>query len=47
VGRAHPTGYESFAEFKHACLAFFGNIKDHRAALRTLLTENFEIIAAA
>ena len=39
--------YESFAEFKQACLEFFANIKDHRAALRTLLTENFEIIAAA
>lgn len=39
--------YESFAEFKRACLDFFANIKDHRAALRTLLTENFEIIAAA
>jgi transposase len=39
--------YGSFAEFKRACLGFFANIKDHRAALRTLLTENFEIIAAA
>lgn len=39
--------YESFAEFKRACLGFFANIKDHRVALRTLLTENFEIIAAA
>lgn len=39
--------YESFAEFKQACLEFFANIKDHRATLRMLLTENFEIIAAA
>lgn len=39
--------YESFAEFKQACLGFFANLKDHRAALRTLLTENFEIIATA
>jgi transposase len=39
--------YERFAEFKRACLEFFAHIKDHRAALRTLLTENFEVITAA
>jgi len=38
--------YETFLEFKESCLAFFANIREHRAALRTLLTDNFEIIAA-
>jgi transposase len=38
--------YETFLEFKERALAFFANIKEHKAALRRLLTENFEIIAA-
>lgn len=38
--------YETFAQFKQACLGFFAHIKEHRAALRRLLAENFEIIAA-
>lgn len=38
--------YETFLEFKERALAFFANIKEHEAALRRLLTENFEIIAA-
>jgi len=39
--------YETFAEFKQACMEFFAHIKDHRDKLRTLLTDHFEIIAAA
>ena len=39
--------YATFAEFKQACLDFFANLRSHRAALRTLLTENFEILSAA
>jgi hypothetical protein len=39
--------YETFAEFKRACMEFFAQIKEHRTALRTLLTDHFEIIAAA
>ncbi len=38
--------YDTFAEFKKRALAFFANIKKHKAALRTLLADNFEIIAA-
>lgn len=38
--------YETFLEFKERALAFFANIKEHEAALRILLTDNFEIIAA-
>jgi len=39
--------YATFAEFKQACLGFFANLRNHRAALRTLLAENFEILSAA
>ena len=39
--------YATFAEFRQACLDFFANLRSHRAALRTLLTENFEILSAA
>jgi hypothetical protein len=38
--------YETFLEFKERALEFFANIKEHSAALRRLLTENFEISAA-
>ena len=38
--------YETFAELKEQAMAFFANIKEHKAALRTLLADNFEIIAA-
>jgi transposase len=38
--------YQTFSEFKERTLAFFATIKEHKAALRTLLTDNFEIIAA-
>jgi transposase len=36
--------YEKFDEFKSACLAFFQNTKQHKKALRSLLTENFHIM---
>lgn len=36
--------YETFSEFKEQAMAFFANIKQHKAALRTLLADNFEII---
>lgn len=39
--------YPTFTEFREACLDFFTNLRNHRAALRTLLTENFEILSAA
>ncbi len=38
--------YETFAEFKERAIAFFATIRKHKTALRTLLTDNFEIIAA-
>ena len=40
--------YETFAEFREACLAFFKkkNIRRYRKQLDTLLTDNFEIIYA-
>jgi len=38
--------YQTFLEFKERALAFFANIKEHEAALRRLLKDNFEIIAA-
>lgn len=37
--------YETFSEFKEHAMAFFANIKQHKAALRTLLADNFEIIS--
>jgi len=38
--------YEHFAEFKAACLRFFEGIDEHVTALRSLLTENFQVITA-
>ena len=35
--------YETFAEFRMACLSFFENLHDYKEQLATLLTENFEI----
>lgn len=37
--------YETFAEFKERSLMFFATLREHKTALRTLLTDNFEIIA--
>ena len=36
--------YETFAEFKAACEAFFSNPSQYEVQLRSLLTENFAII---
>ena len=36
--------YESFAEFKKACERFFENTDEHKSALHSLLSENFQII---
>jgi len=36
--------FETFAEFKAACEAFFSNPSQYQGQLRTLLTENFAII---
>lgn len=36
--------YETFQDFKQACQKFFAHPDDHRAALRSLLAENFQII---
>jgi len=38
--------YEHLAEFKAACQRFFEGIDEHRTALRSLLTENFQVIPA-
>ena len=38
--------YEHFAEFKAACEGFFQGIDEHVTALRSLLTENFQVITA-
>ena len=37
--------FPSFAEFQTACLDFFRNISSRRRELRTLITENFQIIS--
>ena len=37
--------YERFDDFKHACDAFFAQSVDHVTALRSLLTENFQILS--
>ena len=36
--------FETFAEFKSACSAFFANPGKYRGEMRSLLTENFEIV---
>jgi len=36
--------YEKFSDFQAACQNFFASIKEHKKALRSLLTENFQII---
>jgi transposase len=36
--------FETFDEFKKACICFFENIDDHQDSLRSILTENFQII---
>jgi transposase len=36
--------YETFADYKAACNQFFADLNAHADQLRSLLTENFEII---
>ncbi len=36
--------YDTYDKFKNQCVAFFRNIDKYREELRTLLTDNFEII---
>jgi len=36
--------YSTFNRFKEVSMNFFANIKDHHEALRSLMTENFEIV---
>ena len=36
--------YETFKQFKSACEDFFDDLEDYHQQLRSLLTENFEII---
>lgn len=38
--------YEKFAVFKSACLNFFKNIENYKLELRSLMTDNFELIQA-
>ena len=42
----HNRYYQSFADFTEAAEAFFLDIKEHRNALRSLLTENFHLFSA-
>ncbi len=36
--------YDTYDKFKNRCLSFFENISKYKEELRTLLTDNFEII---
>ncbi|MBK5970767.1 MULTISPECIES: IS630 family transposase [Thiorhodovibrio] len=40
----YNTYYETFAEYEDACSEFFNNLEKHRDGLRSLLTDNFEIV---
>lgn len=40
----YNTYYETFADYEETCSRFFDNLGKHRDGLRSLLTENFEII---
>ena len=40
----YNTYYQTFAEYEDACSAFFDNLDKHRDGLRSLLTDNFEIV---
>ncbi|SCZ84720.1 transposase [Nitrosomonas mobilis] len=39
--------YETFCQFKTACDNFFAGLDQHRASLRLLLTDRFQIIGHA
>jgi transposase len=38
--------YETFADYKSACTQFFADLDQHADQLRSLLTDNFEIVRA-
>ena len=38
--------YETFADYQAACKQFFANLDQHAKQLRSLLTDNFEIVRA-
>jgi transposase len=42
----YNTYYEQFYHFRRSCLAFFKNIKIYHGELRTLMTDNFQVIQA-
>ena len=42
----HNHYYKQFDDFKNACQSFFANAWRHKNNLRTLLTENFEIVGS-
>jgi transposase len=42
----YNTYYEQFFHFRQCCLDFFKNIENYKEELRTLMTDNFEIIQA-
>jgi len=39
--------YETFEEFKRACISFFRQSKKHKEGISSLLTENFQIIRSS
>jgi len=40
----HNKYFSSFKEFEIKCKSFFKNIRHHKMALRTLLTDNFQAL---
>jgi len=42
----YNTYYEQFSHFRRSCLNFFKNIEIYNAELRTLMTDNFQVIQA-
>jgi transposase len=42
----YNTYYEKFAVFKYYCLNFFEKIEKHKKELRSLMTDNFQVIQA-
>jgi transposase len=40
----YNTYYEQFSHFRRSCLNFFINLEIHREELRTLMTDNFQVI---
>jgi transposase len=42
----YNTYYEKFSVFRKCCLNFFSNIQNYQISLKTLMTENFQLIQA-